>query len=238
MLFRSIDRSVGDLVEGLKQRGVLDNTLILFMSDNGGNAESGPDGKVDGAPMGAVTSFVYLGMNWATLNNTPFRRYKHFTHEGGVATPLIAHWPRGINAAQRGKLTHQPGHLVDVMPTLLQVTGSKYPAMRNGAKLHPLDGASFAAAFQGKSWTRREPIYYFHEGNRGVRSGKWKLVMKYKGEWELYNIDADRTELRNLASARPEMVKKMAAQWDAWAAHTNGDGWEGPTRNDWGAEVQ
>ena len=233
-----IDKSVGDLVSGLKQRGVLDNTLILMMSDNGGNGETGPDGKVVGEPMGAVTSFVHLGMNWATLNNTPFRRYKHFTHEGGVSTPLIAHWPKGIAATQHGKLVHQPAHLVDVMPTLLQVTGAKYPATRNGAAILPLDGASFALAFNGKHWTRREPIYYFHEGNRGVRQGKWKLVLKYKGEWELYDMDADRTELHNLAAARPEITKKMAAQWDSWAARTNGDPWEGPVRNNWGEEVK
>ena len=233
-----IDKSVGDLVAGLKQRGVLDNTLILMMSDNGGNGETGPDGKVVGEPIGAVTSFVHLGMNWATLNNTPFRRYKHFTHEGGVATPLIAHWPKGISSTLSGRFVNQPGHLVDVMPTVLQVTGAKYPAMRNGSKIIPLDGASFAPAFQGKGWTRREPIYYFHEGNRGLRQGKWKLVMKYKGEWELYDMDADRTELHNLASTRPEMVKKMAAQWDAWAARTNGDEWEGPARNNWGEEVK
>ncbi len=233
-----IDKSVGDLVAGLKQRGVLDNTLILMMSDNGGNGETGPDGRVVGEPIGAITSFVHLGMNWATLNNTPFRRYKHFTHEGGVATPLIAHWPKGISPTLNGRLVHQPGHLVDVMPTVLQVTGAKYPAVRNGSKIIPLDGVSLARAFQGKSWTRREPIYYFHEGNRGLRQGKWKLVMKYKGEWELYDMDADRTELHNLASSRPEMVKKLAAQWDAWVARTNGDEWEGPARSNWGDEVK
>ena len=233
-----IDKSIGDLVDGLKQRGVLDNTLILFMSDNGGNAESGPSGSVVGEPMGAVTSFVHLGMNWAALNNTPFRRFKHFTHEGGVATPLIAHWPRGIAGGQHGKFVHQPGHLVDIMPTVLQVTNAKYPATRGGAKIIALDGVSLAPAFKGKSWTRGEPIYYFHEGNRGVRAGKWKLVMKYMGEWELYDMDADRTEQRNLVQSRPEIAKKMAAQWDAWAARTNGDPWDGKLTTDWGAEIK
>ena len=232
-----IDQSVGDLVEGLKQRGVLDNTLLLMMSDNGGNAESGPSGNVEGGPIGAVTSFVHLGMNWATLNNTPFRRFKHFTHEGGVATPLIAHWPKGMASSLHGKFVHQPGHLVDVMPTVLHVTGAKYPAARNGAKIYAGDGVSFAAAFQGKGWTRREPIFYFHEGNRGVRAGKWKLAMKYRGEWELYDMDADRTEQHDLAQAQPGIARKMAAQWNAWAARTNGDAWEGPARTDWGAEV-
>ena len=233
-----IDKSIGDLVAGLDKRGVLDNTLILFMSDNGGNAESGPDGRVIGKPVGAVRSFIHLGMNWATLNNTPFRRYKHFTHEGGVATPLIAHWPQGIPISQRGRFIDQPAHLVDVMPTVLAVTSAKYPTRRQGQPIDPLDGYSFAPAFQGKSWTRRQPIYYFHEGNCGVRDGKWKLVMKYRGEWELYDMDADRTELHNLAAAEPERTKRIAAQWDAWAARTHGDSWEGPLRNDWGEEVK
>ena len=231
-----VDRSIGDLVTGLKQRGVYENTLILFMSDNGGNGEAGPAGRVTGEPFGAVTSFIHLGMNWATLNNTPFRRYKHFTHEGGVATPLIAHWPQGIDAAQHGKFFHQPAHLVDILPTVLQVTGTTYPTTRGNAKILPVDGVSFAAAFRGKSFTRREPIYYFHEGNRGVRQGKWKLVMKYKGEWELYDMEADRTEQRDLAAARMAVAKKMAAQWESWAARTNGDPWEGPARNNWGEE--
>jgi hypothetical protein len=155
------------------------------------------------------------------VNNTPFRRYKHFTHEGGVATPLIAHWPQGIPPSQRGRFIHQPAHLVDVMPTVLSVTAARYPARRQGQPIDPLDGYSFAPAFQGKSWTRRQPIYYFHEGNRGVRDGNWKLVMKYRGEWELYDMDADRTELHNLAAAEPERTKRMAAQWDAWAARTH-----------------
>ncbi len=231
-----VDRSIGTLIAGLKQRGVYDNTLILFMSDNGGNGEAGPAGRVVGEPFGAVTSFIHLGMNWATLNNTPFRRYKHFTHEGGVATPLIAHWPQGIAAAEQGKFFHQPAHLVDILPTVLQVTGATYPVTRGNARILPVDGVSFASAFRGKGFTRREPIYYFHEGNRGVRQAKWKLVMKYKGEWELYDMDADRTEQHDLAGARPAIAKKMAAQWESWAARTNGDGWEGPIRNNWGEE--
>ncbi len=183
------------------------------MSDNG-DTESGPNENMEGGPMGTVTSFVHLGMNWATLNNTPFRRFKHFTHEGGVATPLIAHWPKGIAGSLHGKFVNQPGHLVDIMPTVLQVIQAKYPATRNGAKITAADGVSLAPAFNGKGWTRRDPIFYFHEGNRGVRAGKWKLVMKYKGEWELYDMDADRTEQHDLAKAQPGIAGKLAAQWE------------------------
>ncbi|MCX7826032.1 MAG: arylsulfatase, partial [Verrucomicrobiae bacterium] len=132
-----IDQSVGRMVEGLRQRGMLENTLILFLSDNGGNAESGPRGITEGEPLGGPDSRVFLGMGWATLNNTPFRCYKHFTHEGGVSTPLIAHWPARIPAARRGKLEHQPGHLIDIMPTAVDISGALYPAEFKGHLILP-----------------------------------------------------------------------------------------------------
>ena len=117
-----LDRSVGTLVDGLKERGVLDNTVIMLMCDNGGNAESGPRGRLEGDEPGGPKSTVYLGQCWATLANTPFWRYKHFTHEGGISTPLIVHWPAGIAAERNGKLEPQPGHLVDIMPTVVELT--------------------------------------------------------------------------------------------------------------------
>ena len=126
-MVEAIDMSVGTLVKGLEARGALDNTMILFLSDNGANAESGPDGRFDGESPGGPNSNLYLGMNWATLSSTPFRRFKHFTHEGGIAAPLIVHWPRGIAASRRNALVHQPAHLIDVMPTVLDVTGVAYP---------------------------------------------------------------------------------------------------------------
>ena len=162
-----LDRSVGTLVEGLKKRGVLDNTLIMFMCDNGGNAESGPRGRLEGEEPGGPKSTVFLGQNWATLANTPFRRYKHFTHEGGISTPLIVHWPAGIDKARNGKLEPQPGHLVDVMATVVEVTGAKYPTEFNGHKIQPMEGASLVPAFAGKPLDRKQPIYLEHEGNRG-----------------------------------------------------------------------
>ena len=134
-----MDKSVGDLVAGLDKRGVLDNTLILFMSDNGGNAESGPEGRIVGGPVGSASSFIHLGMNWASLNNTPFRRYKHFTHEGGVATPLIAHWPQGIAASQRGN--YSPTGALGRCNAHCTIGDSvKYPARRNEKPIDPLDG--------------------------------------------------------------------------------------------------
>jgi arylsulfatase A-like enzyme len=207
-----MDRAIGTLVNGLQQRGVMDNTLILFMSDNGGNAESGPRGRLESESYGGPRSTVFLGMNWATLNNTPFRRYKHFTHEGGVSTPLIAHWPMGIAKNRNGKFDNQPGHLVDVMPTVLEATGAKYPAEIRGKKTIPMSGTSLLPAFTGKKISRKDPIFFMHEGNRAVRSGKWKLVAKWKEPWELYDMEADRTEMHNLAQQRPDLVKETGGR--------------------------
>lgn len=233
-----IDRSIGTLVEGLRARGELDNTLILLLSDNGGNAESGPRGVARGTPIGGPDSTVFLGMNWAWLTNTPFFRFKHFTHEGGISTPLVAHWPRGIPAARNGKLEPQPGHLVDLMATVVDVCGATYPAEYAGHPILPCEGVSLRPSFSGEPLGRTEPIYWEHEGNRALRDGKWKLVMKYRGPWELYDIEADRTERNNLAAKYPQRVAAMAARWEAWAARSFVDAWTGPARNDWGDEIK
>jgi arylsulfatase len=233
-----VDQSVGRLVAGLKERGMLDNTLLVFLSDNGGNAEGGPKGISKGEPLGGPDSEVFIGMTWATLNNTPFRRYKHFDHEGGISTPLIAHWPAGIPAERNGKLEHQPGHLIDLMATAVNISGARYPAEFKGNRILPMEGVSLVPAFKGEPLQRTKPIYWEHEGNRAIRSGPWKLVMKFKGEWELYNIEADRTEQHNLVAIHPEKVKELAAQWEAWAAASFVDEWEGFVRTDWGEEVR
>ncbi len=233
-----LDRSIGTLVDGLKQRGVLENTLILFMSDNGGNAESGPRGRYDGKPPGGPDSNVFIGMNWATLANTPFRRYKHFTHEGGVATPLIAHWPAVIPQSRRGKFETQPGHLIDIMPTVLEVTGASYPANLHGKSTFPLSGTSLAPALSGRKLARKQPIFFMHEGNRAVRDGKWKLVSKYMDPWELFDMEADRTELHDLAAKRPEIVTRLGAAYDAWARKSFTETWTGPRRTDWGQQME
>ncbi len=232
----AMDRSVGTLVDGLRERGVLDNTLILFMSDNGGNAESGPAGRLEGNPPGGPDSNVFLGMNWATLANTPFRRYKHFTHEGGIATPLIAHWPAGIPRAREGKFETQPGHLIDIMPTVVEAAGARYPANLRGKATIPMQGISLAPAFSGRPLTRKEPLFFMHEGNRAVRDGKWKLVSKYQDPWELFDMEADRTEMRNLAGSQPEIAQRLAAAYDAWARTSFVEPWTGPRRTDWGQE--
>jgi arylsulfatase A-like enzyme len=232
-----LDRSVGMLLEGLKKRGVLDNTVVMLMCDNGGNAEAGPRGRLEGAEPGGPKSTVFLGQCWATVANTPFFRYKHFTHEGGISTPLIVHWPAGIDAARNGKLEKQPGHLVDIMPTVLEVTGAKYPAEYKGHKIQPVEGTSLIPAFAGKQLERKQPIFFAHEGNRAVRDGKWKLVMKYKGPWELYDMEADRTERHDLLAQQPEVATRLINEWNTWAKRADVNPWEGPARNDFGSEL-
>jgi arylsulfatase len=234
----AIDTSVGTLVRGLQARGALDNTLILFLSDNGGNAESGPTGRFNGDPPGGPNSNLYLGMNWAALNNTPFRRFKHFTHEGGISTPLIAHWPLGIPRNRQNKLEHQPGHLVDLIATVVAVTGAKYPREFKGRMIAPMEGVSLRPAFAGRPLKRTQPIFWEHEGNRAIRSGKWKLVSKYPDGWELYDMAADRVERNDLAAKYPDVARRLSAEWEAWARRANVDRWTGPRRTDWGEEIR
>jgi len=210
-----MDASVGRLVAALQERGALDNTLIFFLSDNGGNAESGPNGKLNGEAPGAAKSDVFCGQSWATLENTPLRRYKHFNHEGGIATPLIVHWPARIRA--QGELRHQPGHLVDIMATCADVAGAKYPADFQGKPIQPMEGKSLVPALDNQS-IQRDALYWEHEGNAAIRVGDWKLVRLGRGgTWELYDLKADRTELHDLAAEKPEIAKQLAAKWEAWA---------------------
>jgi arylsulfatase len=229
-----LDRSIGSLVAGLKDRGLLDNTLIVVLSDNGGNAESGPRGRLEGELPGGPQSVVYLGQSWATLANTPFWRYKHFTHEGGISTPFIAHWPQGIPAERRGTLEHQPAHLIDVMPTAIGVAGATYPKEFNGYTIQPMEGVSLLPAFAGQPLERKGPIFFEHEGNRAVRAGKWKLVLKHRGPWELYDMENDRTERQNLIDKEPELAANLIDQWEAWAKRADVGPWPGPARADWG----
>jgi arylsulfatase len=214
-----LDQEIGVLVDGLAKRGLLDNTLIMLMSDNGGNWESGPRGRLEGNPPGGPDSQVFCGQSWATLENTPFRRYKHFEHEGGTATPLIVHWPDGIQATNA--LRAQPGHLIDIMATCVDVGGATYPAEFNGHAIHPLDGRSLVPAFADQP-IPRDAIYWEHEGNAAILQGDWKLVrFQWNGAWELYHLKTDRTEQHNLSAQRPDLVKKLGDLWTAWAQKSN-----------------
>ena len=238
-----MDQGIGLIVEALKQTRQLENTLVLFLADNGGCAEelSGkwrglfiPERTPDGRPVqrgndpkvmpGPEDTYQSYGLPWANASNTPFRRYKHWVHEGGISTPLIAHWPAAIK--QRGKITGQPGHVIDLMATCVDVAGASYPTTRKGKPVTPLEGMSLQPILEGKTRGGHEAIYWEHEGNRAVRAGKWKLVSRHPGEWELYDLEADRTELNNLAATHPANAKELAAMYGRWAKRARVLPWE------------
>jgi len=228
-----MDQGIGRLMKTLKAVGAEENTLVLFLSDNGGNAEevlANWQGKTfpattrDGRPTrvgnrrdvnpGPDDVFQSNGLAWGNASNTPFRLFKHWAHQGGVATPLIAYWPKAIADAS---ITDQPGHVIDVMATCLEVAGTSYPATFGDHKLTPIEGKSLLPIFQGKTRAGHEAIFWEHEGNRAVRQGKWKLVAEHAGPWELYDLDADRTELSNLAGQQPRVVEELTRRYEQWA---------------------
>lgn len=180
----------------------------------------------DGFPMrqgygvlpGAADTYHGYGEAWANVSNTPFREYKHWVHEGGISAPLIAHWPAGIPTDRRGALESQPAHLIDLMATCVDLAGASYPSQFAGEAILPLQGVSLRPAFLGGELRRGRPIFWEHEGNRAVRDGRWKLVAKgAQGPWELYDMEADRTEQHDLAAREPGRVRAMADQWEVWA---------------------
>ncbi len=264
----SMDQGIGRIVAALETAGQLDNTLILFLQDNGGCAEGfgrGSRGKFptrpedppfapmpaaalqtgmvpkqtrDGYPVGGgpgympgpADTYIGYGRAWANVSNTPFREYKHWVHEGGIATPLVVHWPAGF--AAHSELRHHPSHLIDIMATCVDVSGATYPTEYKGQAIQPMEGKSLRPAFGGDRSIEREAIYWEHEGNRAVRVGDWKLVAKGRnGTWELYDLAADRSELADLAADQPERVETMAALWETWAKRANVLPWPGGNRN-------
>jgi len=235
-----MDQGIGRIVAALEKCGQLDNTVIIFLADNGACAEDIPEGvTVDelvnklmiaraktrsGEPVhfgndparmpGPENTYQSYGTAWANLSNTPFRLYKHWIHEGGISTPLIVHWPKGI--AEAGGIRHAPGYLPDIMATILDLTGTAYPASFEGRPIEALEGRSLVPVL-ARDGLQRPPMFWEHEGNAAVRIDRWKLVKRYPQPWELYDMEADRTELHNLAAAHPERVADMARQYDAWA---------------------
>ena len=209
-----MDQNIGRLLAKLKELGVQNNTLILFLADNGGCHEEIRRGDKS-VPPGPKEGFHSYGRNWANASNTPFRRYKHWVHEGGIATPLIAWWPDVIK--HPGAITSQVGHVIDLMTTCADVAGGEYPATRNGRNIVPLEGKSLLPIFRGHQREPHEALYWEHEGNRAVRQGKWKLVAVKGGPWELYDVETDRTELNDLSRRNPEKAAELAALYDRWA---------------------
>ena len=258
-----LDQGLGKVIGALEKRKMLDNTLIMFIADNGGCAEGMgrkegiqykdsdpeilkpmkatdlqmdmiPKRTRDGVVMkqgtevmtGGADTYHGYGKAWANVSNTPFREYKHWVHEGGISTPLVAHWPKGISAKLRGKFEHQPAHLIDLMATCVDLAKADYPKEVKGQKIVPMQGVSLKPTFSGKAIKREDPIYWEHEGNRAIRIGKWKLVAKgANGAWELYDLDADRSELNDLSEKHPQRAKEMADQWEAWAIEAKAKPW-------------
>ena len=171
-----------------------------------------------GVMAGPADTFVAYGEAWSTVSNTPFRKHKHWVHEGGISTPLVAHWPRGIK--DPGRLEHTPGHLIDIMATAIDVAGASYPTAKT-----PLEGRSLVPLFGGAG-LEREALYWEHEGNRAIRMGDWKLVAEHGKPWELYDLSTDRSEQHDLSGHHPDRVQQMAALWDAWAARAQVEPWE------------
>ena len=209
-----MDREIGRVLAQLKAMGAYENTLILFASDNGASAEMmvRGDGHDPAAPMGSAKTYLCLGPGWSAAANTPHRRHKTWVHEGGISTPLIAHWPAGIKA--RGELRRTPTHLIDVVPTLLELSGARIPATIKGHAVPPSPGRSLVPAFAKDVTVPRDYLWWEHEGHRALRAGDWKLVALKDAPWELYDLATDRAESKNLAAARPEKVRELAALWD------------------------
>ena len=220
-----VDQNIGRVLQRLEDQGKLDNTLILFLSDNGACAESPKVDNVDPkAPLGSVASFLSYGPNWASVGNTPWRKWKQDSFEGGIATPLVAHWPAGLKP-QAG-WNREPVHLIDIMPTVAAVSGAKYPGASTATKIPAPDGVSLLPAFQGQPLARARPLFFQFNRGSAVRDGQWKLV-RQGASWELYDMAIDRTETRNLAAQRPELVRQMDAAWQAWWKDCTGKAWTG-----------
>ncbi|HEV2123470.1 MAG TPA: sulfatase-like hydrolase/transferase, partial [Chloroflexota bacterium] len=237
-----MDQNVGKIMRALQEQGVEQETLVMFLSDNGGCAEflredgshgSAPPFTRDGRPVrvgnipgmmpGPADTYMSYDLPWANASNTPFRLYKHWVHEGGIATPFIAHWP---GVTPENHMAHAPCNLIDIMATCLEVAGAQYPANRGGQAVAPLEGESLLPLLRGQKWSREQPICWEHEGNRAVRQGKWKLVSKFPGPWELYDMERDRTELHDLTSERPETAQELVAIWNTWAKRVGVVPWE------------
>lgn len=216
-----LDKSIGQVVSHLEEKGVLDNTLIILLSDNGGNGEPGIEGRFVGKKPGSVNSSVFLGAAWADVANTPFFLYKHHAHEGGCNTPFIVSYPKGIQKSLNGTIQKDNyGHVSDIMTTLVDLTGATYPTTRAGHKVPPMEGISLLPILKGQAVKHVKPTIVEHEGNKMVRNGDWKIVQEYKEpEWRLYNLKKKPTEMKNLAEQEPKILRQMIADYQELARH-------------------
>lgn len=212
-----LDQNVGRLVALLEELGALENTLFVFASDNGASAEVVRIGEGE---IGSMTRWASLGRDWANVSNTPLRRYKNHSYEGGICTPLLVHWPAGTAgtaATGGGGVVRAPVHFVDLMPTLIELAGASYPETHRGAPVVPLRGVSLAPLLGGGELARDRPLFWRWGRGRAVRDGRWKLVRHGDAPWELYDLESDRTETRDLAAQHLARVTSLAAAWEAWS---------------------
>jgi arylsulfatase len=238
-----LDQGVGKILAAIDASGAAENTVVVFLSDNGGCAEKVQQGWFDVTSetrdgekvhvgnnpafrAGPETVYQSYGPGWANASNTPFRRFKHFAHEGGISAPFIVRWPAGIT--KHGALLKERGHVIDLMPTFMELAGGKYPAKYKGHEITPEEGQSLVDAITSKPHPDHQPIFWEHEGNRAVRVGQWKLVAVNKKPWELYDMEADRTETNDLASSNPEKVKELEAIYQKWADRVGVKPWPTP----------
>ncbi len=265
-----MDLGIGRIVQELGRQQALENTIVLYLQDNGGCAEGfgrrsnaeqakdfnfkpfGPndlqskiwppmqtrDGRfVRTGPEtmpGAEDTFIAYGTGWANVSNTPFRGYKHDGHEGGISSPLIVHWPEGIASERRGAIVHNPAHLIDMMPTFVEVAKAQYPTVFADQAIEPMEGISLLPAIAGGDFKREKPLCFEHHGNLALRDGRWKIVSAYRAKrpikWELYDMQVDRTELNDLASRYPEKTRQLANKWRAWADRVGVQPWPFPPK--------
>ncbi len=212
-----MDQGIGRILNALEATGELDKTVILFLSDNGGCAET-PGGEDPAQIPGPEPYYTHCGPGWAFAQNTPFRRYKSWAHEGGIATPFIVRWPGMVSD---GAITDEVGHIIDIMPTLCELAGIEYPTTFEGKNLLPVEGISLFPVFKGETRKGHKALYWEWSGNRAVRVGDWKLCYdRKKRQWELYNVGTDRTEMNNLADRHPDRVAEMVSAWESWAILT------------------
>ncbi|MGD0093765.1 MAG: arylsulfatase [Planctomycetota bacterium] len=215
-MIHRMDIEIGRVLEQLRTMGVFENTVVFFMSDNGASAEQiiRGDKHDPAAPPGSAKTFLSIGPPWSTAANTPYRLHKSWVHEGGISTPLIVHWPQGI--AARGELRHDPGHLIDLAPTILELAGGKWPETCGGKAVPAPPGKSLVPAFAKDNAVSHDYFWWYHIGNKALRAGDWKLVATAQGTWELYDLSTDRCESKNLAAEHPEKAKELE---DAWQKH-------------------
>jgi arylsulfatase len=210
-----MDQEIGRLLEQLRAMNAFDNTLIFFLSDNGASAEImvRDDGHDRSAPPGSAATHLCLGPGWSTVSNTPHRRHKTWVHEGGISTPLVVHWPAGIKV--HGEIRQTPGHVIDIVPTILEAVGAQRPDAWEGTTLPPLAGKSLRPVFAEDGEVPRDCLWWLHEGNRAIRVADWKLVAAKDAPWQLFDLGADRSESDNLIDRYPEKARELEQLWQA-----------------------